>query len=71
MLVLRGVGEARALLQLGHLSTLGRPLFVLFDDVRAQWITATEPPVGLASREEKVITELRREWRDPNVSSRP
>jgi len=67
ILVLRGVGEARALLQLEHLSQLGKPMFVLFDDTREALILSEEPPAGLVSREEKVITELRREWRDPNV----
>jgi hypothetical protein len=67
ILVLRGVGEARALLQLEHLSQLGKPMFVLFDDTREALVLSEEPPSGLVTREEKVITELRREWRDPNV----
>lgn len=68
VLPLRGVNEALALLQLGHLSTIRKSLHVIFDSVRAEWVTGEAPPPGLPSREEKVIDQLRRLWNDPNVA---
>lgn len=70
ILPLRGVKEALALLQLGHLSTIGKPLYVIFDSVRAEWVTGGTPPTGLPSREEKEVDQLRRLWTDENVDLR-
>jgi len=70
LLRLRGVNNALALLQLGHLSTLGKPLYVIFDNVRTEWVTGEARPTGLPSREEKIIDQLRRLWNDPNVDLR-
>lgn len=70
ILPLRGVNQALALLQLGHLSTIGKPLYVIFDSVRAELVTGEATPTGLASREERVIDQLRRLWSDPNVDLR-
>jgi hypothetical protein len=67
VLPLRGVNEALALLQLGHLSTLGKTLHVIFDSVRAEWVTGEARPTGLPSREEKIIDQLRRLWSNPTV----
>jgi hypothetical protein len=70
VLPLRGVNEALSLLQLGHLSTIGRPLHVIFDNVRTEWVVGETAPAGLPSREEKVIDQLRHLWNDPNVDLR-
>lgn len=67
ILTLRGVDEAPSLYELGLIGELGKPLFVLFDNVRANWVTGAIPTNGIASREEKAITELRRQWSNPDV----
>lgn len=70
ILPLRGIKEARALLQLGHLASYQVPLVVLFDNVRSEWIRGGEMPPGLPSQEEKVIDQLQRLWSDPTVDLR-
>jgi hypothetical protein len=65
---IRGIKNTRAIVEAETLATLGIPLFVLFDSVRAAAITGAAPPPS--SDEEGMILSLNRLWEEHHPSGR-
>lgn len=58
ILALRGANSAKAsFLNLGALALLGRPFFVVLDNIRADWIKTGSVP-GEETQEERIATQL-------------